>query len=212
MDATPESLARTVEAKGVSDVRVLAAIRTIPRADFVPPGYAAHAYIDEPIPISHDQVTTQPSLSSQMIAGLRLDGGEHVLEVGGGYGYQTALLAYVAGDVISVEMWPDMVEASRSSLRRHGIGTVTLVTGDGSRGVPEHAPYDAVIVSAAYPEVPEPLIEQLRTGGRLVQPIGPGGHEEVIVFRRSDDGLDRERTLTLARFVRLHGEYGYLLP
>lgn len=161
-----------------------------------------------PIPIAHGQVTTQPSLSATMIEGLALTGREHVLEVGTGLGYQTALLARMAADVVSVELWPDLVRAARRNLARQGIRNAQVLVGDGSR-VPEHAPYDAVIVSAAFPTVPTPLVEQLRLGGRLVQPIGSGGREEVVLFERTVIGLEPLRVLTLARFVRLHGRHGY---
>jgi protein-L-isoaspartate(D-aspartate) O-methyltransferase len=207
--STPDDLAAAVRATGVRDERVLAAIRAVPRADFVPPEHAATAYLDEPVPIGHDQVTTQPSLSARMIEGLRLTDREHVLEVGTGYGFQTALLAVMAADVVSIERWPDLVEHARGNLARHDVGPVRLLVGDGSLGVPDFAPFDAIIVSATYPHVPRPLVEQLRIGGRLVQPIGSGGHDVVVAFERTVDGLARREELTPARFVRLYGQHGY---
>ncbi len=211
MPGSPETLAEVLRAEGVRDERLLAAVRETPRAGFVPAEAAPEAYDDVPLPIGHGQVTTQPSLSARMIEGLGLSGGEHVLEVGTGLGFQTALLARLAGDVVTVELRPDLSERARRNLARHGVGNVELFTGDGTRGVPERAPYDAVLVSAAYPQVPAPLAEQLRAGGRLVQPIGTGGLEEVVLFERVAFGLERRRVLTLARFVRLHGRYGYPL-
>ncbi|TLP56411.1 protein-L-isoaspartate(D-aspartate) O-methyltransferase [Microbispora tritici] len=207
--ACPEDLVRAVRAAGVRDERLLRAVRSTPRVGFVPPAHAAHAYEDAPIPIAHGQVTTQPSLSATMIEGLALTGVEHVLEVGSGLGYQTALLARMAGDVVGVDLWPDLVRAARRNLARQGIRNAEVRVGDGGQGVREHAPYDAVIVSAAFPTVPAPLVEQLRPGGRLVQPIGTGGREEVVLFERTVIGLEPRQVLTLASFVRLHGRFGY---
>lgn len=164
------------------------------------------------MPIPHGLVTTQPSLVAAMIAGLGLTGGEQVLEIGTGYGYQTALLARLAAHVISVEIYPDIATAARRNLVRQGIANVQVITADGTEGYPEGAPYDAVLVSAAHPEVPPPLIGQLRQEGRLVQPIGPGGNEEIILFERIPDGLRQLRVLTTASFVRLRGRYGFAHP
>lgn len=206
---SPEDLVRAVRAAGVSDVRLLDALRSTPRAAFAPPEHAAVAYADRPVPIPHGQVTTQPSLSAMMIEGLEFTGDEHALEIGTGLGFQTALLARLAADVMSIDRWPDLVRQARRNLAGQGIRNAEVRVGDGSGGVPERAPYDAIVVSAAFPTVPEPLVGQLRLGGRLVQPIGPGGEEEVVLFRRTSEGLERRRVLTMARFVRLLGHHGF---
>jgi protein-L-isoaspartate(D-aspartate) O-methyltransferase len=206
---TPASLAEAARAVGVRDERVLAAIAELPRAAFVPPGLAAEAYIDEPLRIPHRQVTTQPSLVARMVEALELRGGERVLEVGTGYGYQTALLARLAREVWSIELWEDLSAAARASLAARRIANAHLVVGDGSRGLPQHAPFDAIVVSAAFPTVPAPLADQLTVGGCLVQPIGPGGSEDVVQFRNGAHGLKRAGSLTGACFVRLYGEHGY---
>ncbi|MGW3174762.1 protein-L-isoaspartate O-methyltransferase family protein [Streptomyces sp. NPDC001153] len=205
----PDDLVRALTAAGVGDERLLAAVRTTPRAGFVPADQLAAAYRDVPVAIGQGQVTTQPSLSAMMIEGLGLDGCEHVLEVGTGLGFQTALLARLAADVVSIEMRPDLARQARVNLARQGVRNVELRVGDGSGGVPDRAPYDAVLVSAAFPEVPGPLAAQVRPGGRLVQPIGPGGHEQVVCFERTASGLVRLRVLTSACFVRLQGRYGF---
>ncbi len=204
----PEKLVLAARAVGVTDPRVLEAIRRTPRAAFVPGAYASRADDDVPVPIPHGQVTTQPSLSAAMIAALGLTGAEEVLEVGTGYGYQTALLARLAARVVSIDIWPDLAARARRNLAAQGIGNVVVLAGDGTGGAPDFAPFDAIVVSAACPRASSPLPPQLRAGGRLVQPIGPGGAEHVVLYEKGRDGLRRVRTLTAASFVRLHGRYG----
>lgn len=205
---SPATLVRDIEADGVKDRRVLQAFRRIPREGFVPRDWAGHAYVDRPIPIDHGQVTTQPSLIARMVAGLRLVGGERVLEVGTGLGFQTAILAVLAGEVVSVERFPNLAEQARRNLEAAGIRGVTVVVGDGTRGFPDRAPFDATVVSAAAPEVPQPLVEQLVEGGHLVYPRGPGGYETVIAYRKQGGRLVEEDRLTPATFVPLVGEHG----
>ena len=207
--ARVERLVTAARRAGVDDPRVLKAIGRIPRAAFVPLDQVRLADNDEPVPIPHGQVTTQPSLTAQMVHALRLTGGEHVLEVGTGYGYQTALLASLASFVTSIERWPDLAEQARRNLAAQQIQNVNVVEGDGTEGVPAAAPYEAILVSAAFPQVPEPLVSQLRIGGRLVQPIGAGGAELVTLFERSAEGLVTREVVCHARFVRLYGRHGH---
>jgi len=207
----PADLAEAARAAGVRDERLLAAIAWLPRAVFVPGELAAGAYLDEPVRITHQQVTTQPSLVAKMVEALALRGKEKVLEVGTGYGYQTALLAMLARAVWSIELWQDMVDAARASLTELGVTNATLLVGDGTCGLPDQAPFDAIIVTAAFPNVPPPLAEQLARRGRLVQPIGPGGLEDVRLFEKEGDELVARRSVTGAYFVPLYGEHGYAL-
>jgi protein-L-isoaspartate(D-aspartate) O-methyltransferase len=196
-------------AEGVRDPPLLQALRQVPRSGFVPADLAAQAYLDQPLSIPHGQVTTQPSLVAKMIEALELTGSEQVLEVGTGYGFQTALLAHLSRFVWSIERWPDIAATARDNLARHGVTNVEVVAGDGTEGLPERAPFDAILISAAFPRVPLPLPEQLAPGGRLVQPIGSGGDEEVVLFGRGPRGLVRRRAVSLARFVRLYGTHGF---
>jgi protein-L-isoaspartate(D-aspartate) O-methyltransferase len=202
-------LVRRVRATGVRDPRVLAAMGEIPRAEFVAPADVEQAYADKPLPIPHGQVTTQPSLVARMLEALALDGSERVLEVGTGYGFQTALLARLAHEVVSIERFEDIARTARENLERHGATGVEVLVGDGSAGVPERAPFDAIVVSAAFTSVPEPLAEQLSLGGTLVQPVGPGGEDLVIAFRKGPEGLERKADVTWAHFVKLYGAYGF---
>ena len=204
-----EDLVVAARCAGVRDPRVLGALSAVDRARFVPRRHVALAHRDVPVPIPHDQVTTQPSLTARMLEGLALRGSERVLEVGTGYGYQTALLAALCREVWTVERWPDLAGAAREHLATAGVENVRIVVGDGGEGVPDAAPYQAVLLSAAAPEVPGPLARQLARDGRLVQPIGLGGHERVTLFRKgSKGGVQAVRVLTGAHFVPLHGRHG----
>jgi protein-L-isoaspartate(D-aspartate) O-methyltransferase len=208
----PERLAAVARRRGIRDPRLLDAIASVPRAGFVPPPQSRRAYSDQPIPIGHDQVTTQPSLVAAMVEALRLEGEESVLEVGTGLGWQTALLARLARRVFSIERFADLAEEARRNLERHGIRNAEVVVGDGTAGLPDEAPFDAVLVSAAFTEVPGPLAAQLRDGGRLVQPIGLGGNDQVTLFERRGEALERRASVIPAHFVRLYGEHGFAPP
>jgi protein-L-isoaspartate(D-aspartate) O-methyltransferase len=209
---SPEDLVDALHLEGVKDERVIEAFRRVKREQFVPPEWTGAAYLDRPVPIPHGQVTTQPSLVGRMVAALRLTGSERVLEVGTGLGFQTAILSLVAGEVFSIERFPDLAEQARSNLETAAITDVTVVVGDGTLGLAEHAPFGGIVVSAAFPEVPVPLAEQLAEGGRIVHPVGSGGDEIVTVFRKEGDRLVGEGMVVPAHFVRLIGTHGFAEP
>jgi len=203
----PDDLVAACRSAGVGDARVLEAIAAVPRADFVAHPLAGRAYLDAPLPIPHSQVTTQPSLVARVVAALALGGEERVLEIGTGHGWQTALLALLAREVWTVERFGDVAATAREHLR--GRVNVHVVVGDGTCGLPAHAPFDAILVSAAHPTVPQPLVEQLAESGRLVQPIGSGGAEDVTLFAKVGGVLTRRRDVAAAHFVRLVGRHGF---
>jgi protein-L-isoaspartate(D-aspartate) O-methyltransferase len=204
-----QDLVRAIIAEGVRDPRLLAAFREVPREDFVPPHLVEQAYLDQPLPIPHGQVTTQPSLIARMVQALGLVGSEGVLEIGTGYGFQTALLAHLSRFVWSIERWPDVAQAAVDNLARQNVTNAEVIVGDGTLGIPERAPFDAILVSAAFPAVPPPLIEQLAVDGRLVQPIGRGGADEVTLFVKEGRDLAPRFMVSGARFVRLYGKHAF---
>jgi protein-L-isoaspartate(D-aspartate) O-methyltransferase len=186
---------------------VLDAVRRVPRALFVPRGREGAAYTDTPLPIPHEQVTTQPSLVARMVEALRLEGSETVLEVGTGYGWQTALLARLARFVWSVERFQDVAGTARATLEGFAVENAAVAVGDGSEGLADHAPYEGIVVSAAFPSVSPPLAGQLAEGGRLVQPLGRGGNEDVVLFEKRGGELAPVRSVSFAHFVRLVGRH-----
>jgi protein-L-isoaspartate(D-aspartate) O-methyltransferase len=202
MPRSKEGLARLVEREGVSP-RVSGAFRAVDRAEFVPEEARSHAYGDRPIAIPEGQTTSQPSLIARMVDVADVAATDRVLEVGTGLGFQTALLARLGAAIVSIDRHESLTAAARANLKRAGITNVVLVTGDGWLGTPEHAPFDAIVVSAAASEVPEALIEQLGEGGRLVIPVRGRAGDDVLLFAKRDGRLRRERLVTPARFVPL---------
>ena len=194
-----------IAARGVADRRVLEAMRRVPRHELMPPGVRDQAYEDHPVPIGHDQTISQPYIVAVMTEAARVDPDDRVLEVGTGSGYQAAVLAELGAEVYSIEIVEPLGKAAAADLERLGYGRIHLRIGDGYAGWPEAAPFDAVIVTAAPPSVPEPLVEQLAVGGRLVIPVGETGEvQELRVITRTADGSTTE-TLFPVLFVPMTG-------
>ncbi len=203
---------RQIAARGIAGQRLLAAMRRVPRALFLPPGSTADPYADAPVSIGCGQTMSQPYMVAVMLEALDLRGSETVLEIGTGSGYQTALLALLARAVYTIERLAPLAERGRATFERLGLANVTTRCGDGSRGWPEHAPYDAIVVSAAAPRVPASLRAQLADNGVLVVPVGPDESVQVLhVVRRVGARFEIART-TPCRFVPLVGAEGFAPP
>jgi protein-L-isoaspartate(D-aspartate) O-methyltransferase len=206
MAAAPERLLAALR-RHVSDARVLDAIAVVPRDRFVPPDLQAEAWENIPLPIGSGQTISQPLVVARMCELLELDGSETVLDVGTGSGYHAALLARLARHVYSIEVHAALSERARENLRAAGVDNVTLVVGDGSRGLPEAAPYDAInVAAAAGGEIPHALFDQLAPGGRLVAPV-EDGDQRLVVARRTEEGV-RLTELERVRFVPLVSSRG----
>jgi protein-L-isoaspartate(D-aspartate) O-methyltransferase len=195
--------------RGIRDERLLAAMNKVPRHEFVNQQNWNEAYADHPIPIAEQQTTSQPYMIAAMIQAAQIKPEDRILEIGAGSGYQTALLAEMASQVFAVERYASLAEAAQKALDRLGYRNAKIVTGDGSLGLPEAAPFDAIIVSAAAPRVPPALAEQLALGGRLLIPVGESEQQLLQLVRRHADGTTSVRTLEGCRFVPLIGEQGF---
>ena len=194
--------------RGITDQRVLGAMRTVPRHAFVPAEFHHVAYADSPLPIGSGQTITQPYIVALMTELLELEGSETVLEVGTGSGYQAAVLAELAREVHTIERHPSLARLAEANLRELGYENVHVHVGDGSKGLPEHAPYDGIIVTAAAPEAPAPLLEELKELGRLVIPVGSRGNQYLERWRRRGDRFEHENVLSVT-FVPLIGDEGW---
>ena len=205
MDAARERMVLTdIAGRDVRDERVLRAMRAVPRHRFVPAKLVRHAYADHPLPIGGGQTISQPYIVAAMteLAGLRPD--DVVLEVGTGSGYQAAVLGELARQVYTIEILPELAASARKRLEDLGYANITVRAGDGYRGWPEHAPFDAIIVTAAPEEIPEPLLEQLKPGGRMVIPVGPTyAVQSLLLVEKDAEGVVRQRNVMPVRFVPL---------
>jgi protein-L-isoaspartate(D-aspartate) O-methyltransferase len=197
-----------IAARGVKDERVLEAMRKVPRHMFVDEALREQAYNDHPLPIAEKQTISQPYVVGLMTESLALTGSEKVLEIGTGSGYQSAVLAELADRVFSIERYPDLAHRANSVLQKLGYKNVIIRVGDGSLGWPDDAPFDGVVVTAGTPKIPQPLVDQLAMGGRLVVPVGDRFGQDLVVVRRLADGI-RKTSLGGVRFVDLVGKWGW---
>jgi protein-L-isoaspartate(D-aspartate) O-methyltransferase len=201
-------LVETLQQKGIRDLAVLRAVGTVPRHLFVPESVRHRAYDDAALPIGGGQTISQPWVQARYLELAALTGRERVLEVGAGSGYQTALLALLADAVFAVERIPALAQTARVALETAGLRNVTVLVGDGTLGWRPFGPYDAILVAAASPEIPAPLLEQLAPGGRLIIPLGDRNNQVLTVAQRVGDDV-RTSTVADVRFVPLLGEFGF---
>jgi len=194
--------------RGIHDDRVVDAMRKVPRHLFLDEALRDQAYADHPLPIAENQTISQPYIVALMTESLELKGTEKVLEIGTGSGYQAAILAELAERVFSVERHPDLAFRANSVLQKLGYRNVIIRVGDGTLGWPDDMPFDGIIVTAGTPRIPEPLIGQLATGGRLVVPVGDRLAQDLILVRRESDGIQKTN-LGGVRFVNLVGKWGW---
>jgi protein-L-isoaspartate(D-aspartate) O-methyltransferase len=195
--------------RGITDQHVLEAMSKVPRHEFLNRQYWPDAYADHPVPIGEQQTTSQPYIIAVMLQAAEIKPQDRVLEIGAGSGYQTALLCELVREVFAVERYPALSTEVTQALERLGYRNATIVTGDGSLGLAEHAPYDAIIVAAAAPRVPPALLEQLALGGRLVVPVGDAQQQVLQLARKDPAGNLSVRSLESCRFVPLVGQQGF---
>jgi protein-L-isoaspartate(D-aspartate) O-methyltransferase len=194
-----------IEARGISDPATLAALRTVPRHEFLPIRLRSEAYADYPLPIGHGQTISQPFIVAFMTEAIRPQPDEKILEIGAGSGYQAAILAQMGTQVYTIEIVEPLAEMARQTLERLGYKNARVKSGDGFGGWPEHAPFDAIIVTCAPDKIPAPLVEQLRDGGRMIIPVGSGMNQELVLLRKKGDKIEKQSVLPV-RFVPMTGE------
>ena len=208
MRGSRRRLVEALREKGIGDLAVLRAFEQTPRHLFVPTGVRHRAYEDSALPIGNGQTISQPSIHARYLEILRLTGREKVLEVGTGSGYQTVLLAHLAAQVFSIERIGPLLQGARENIARVGVRNVSLLLGDGTLGWREYSPYDAILVSAGSPTVPQPLLDQLAEGGRMLIPLGGQDVQTLAVLTRKNGQITREDSLAV-RFVPLLGQHGW---
>ena len=201
-------LVETLRDKGIRDLAVLRAFEQTPRHQFLPSGLRHRAYEDSSLPIGNGQTISQPSIHARYLELLSLTGHERVLEVGTGSGYQTVLLAHLVEQVFTIERIPALYQQARDAIQRAGAGNVSMLLGDETLGWREYAPYDAILVSAGAPSVPEPLLAQIAEGGRLLVPVGTREDQQLVMYSRVNGQLER-REIGPVRFVPLVGHHGW---
>lgn len=194
--------------RGIIDERLIRAMQIVPRHLFVPESHQHLAYSDGPLPIGFGQTISQPYIVALMISELRLTGNEHVLEIGTGCGYQTAILSHLVEDVITIEIVPELAQRAVNSLDQLGLNNVSVLSRDGSTGWEFAAPYDAILISAAAPEVPIPLLHQLADGGRMILPVGIQGYQYLELWTYANSEYQKATGIPVA-FVPLRGKYGW---
>jgi protein-L-isoaspartate(D-aspartate) O-methyltransferase len=201
---------RQLRRRGISEPEILDAFRAVPREAFVGDDVAHLAYGDHPLPIAAEQTISQPYIVALMTQAAAIRPGDRVLEVGAGSGYAAAVIGQIAGKVIGIERQHVLVESARERLKRLGYDNVEVLEGDGTKGWPDAAPFDAILAAASGSHVPEALVAQLAAGGRLVMPIGePGWVQELVKVTKEDNGVLRRESLCSVRFVPLIGEEGW---
>lgn len=205
-----EMVEHQLRARGICDERVLEAFLKVPRHEFVRPEDVQRAYEDHPLPIGFGQTISQPYMVATMTEALQLQGDEKALEIGAGSGYQAAILAELCREVYAIERIAELATCAQETLQRLGYTNVHIVVGDGTLGLPEHAPFDAIVVSAAAPDVPPALVEQLAHGGRLVIPVGPPYTQMLLrVTKERETGQIKQEEICPCVFVPLVGEFGW---
>jgi len=208
VDIRKRMVAEQIAGRGLCDPRLLAAMEAVPRHRFIPLDELPWAYADGPLPIGYGQTISQPYIVAFMTDVLKLTGVERVLEVGAGSGYQAAILGQMAAEVHTIEYIPELAAQSEAVLRKLGYANIHVHSGDGSLGWPEAAPYDGILVAAAAPRLPQPLLDQLADGGRIILPVGSRGFQQLEIWERRGKKIEHEPSIAVA-FVPLRGEHGW---